>query len=1063
VGIEAPGMWLVRIALKRPYTFVVMSMLIVILGVTTILRMPTDIFPDIDIPVISVVWNYAGLPPEEMEKRIITNYERALTTTVNDIDHIESLSLSGVAVVKIFFQPGARIEAATAQVTAISQTVVRQMPPGATPPLVIRYSASNVPVLQMALESDSLNEQQLFDLGSNFVRGDLATIPGAQVPWPFGGKQRQIMIDIDPARLYGWGLSARDVTNAVVAENVILPTGTAKMGTNEYPVLVNSSPEAIKDLADLPIKTVRGTTVYVRDVATVRDGYSPQTNMVHVEGHRSVLLSVLKNGNASTLDVVASIRGLLPVITSKLPKELKVNLLFDQSLFVRAAVDGVVKEALLAAGLTALMILLFLGSWRSTLVVVVSIPLSILVSIIVLYALGQTLNVMTLGGMALAVGILVDDATVAIENIHRNMAQRKTFVRAILDGAQEIAVPAFVSTLCICIVFVPVAFITGAAKSLFVPLALAVVFAMMTSYFLSRTLVPTLVHFLLAKEAKEHDTGVAKKTAAARFFGTFDRAFERLRHVYGTWLAWGLAHRAFAGSVLLGFALVSMGLVPLLGRDFFPSVDAGLIKLHVRGAPGTRIEESEKRFSDIENTIRSVIPKGEIATMLDNIGVPYSGINLSLSEGALVSSADGQILISLKEHHAPTADYVRKLRGTLNAKYPDTTFFFLAPDISTQVLNFGLPAPIDVQVTGAFGNEDQTYEVARKIAERMKRIPGAADVHLAQVMRQPELRIDVDRTMAQQMGLSQRDVASDLLVSLSSSTQVSPTYWLDAKYGVQYPVAIQTPQRDNGSIAALDATPLSRGDLGGPQFLSNVAAISRTTGPANVTHFNATRTYDAQANVDGADLGSVATAIHAIVDEMKPTLPRGTQVKVKGQVESMESSFRGLGGGLVFAVVLVYLLMVVNFQSWLDPFVILTALPGAIAGIAWMLFLTGTTLSVPALMGSIMCVGVATANSILVVTFANDQRKCGRDARDAALAAGMTRLRPVLMTALAMIIGMLPMSLGMGEGGEQNAPLGRAVIGGLLLATFMTLFFVPVMYGILRGKPPGSDPELEAI
>ena len=1058
-------MWLVRVALKRPYTFVVMSMLIVILGVTTILRMPTDIFPEIDIPVISVVWNYSGLPPEEMERRIVTNYERALTTTVNDIDHIESQSLSGVAVVKIFFQPGARIEAATAQVTAISQSVVRQMPPGATPPLVIRYSASNVPVIQMALESDSLNEQQLFDLGSNFIRGDIATVPGAQMPWPFGGKQRQIMIDIDPSRLYAWGLSPRDVTAAIVSENVILPTGTAKMGNTEYPVLVNSSPEAMKDLANLPIKTVRGTTVYVRDIANVRDGYAPQTNMVHVEGRRSVLLSLLKNGSASTLDVVARVRALMPGLTAKLPKELKVSMLFDQSLFVRAAVDGVVKEALLAAGLTALMILLFLGSWRSTLIVVVSIPLSILVSIVVLYALGQTLNVMTLGGMALAVGILVDDATVAIENIHRNMAQRKTFVRAILDGAQEIAVPAFVSTLCICIVFVPVAFITGAAKSLFVPLALAVVFAMMTSYFLSRTLVPTMVHFLLAKEAHAHGAP-PKKGLAARFFGAFDRGFERLRGVYGSWLAWGLDRRALSGGLLLGFAVLSLGLIPLLGQDFFPSVDAGLIKLHVRGVPGTRIEESERRFADIEATIRTVIPKRDVATMLDNIGVPYSGINLSLSEGALISPADGQILISLNEHHAPTADYVRSLRRVLNAKYPDTTFFFLAPDISTQVLNFGLPAPIDVQVTGAFGNEDQTYEVARTIARKMKRIPGAADVHLAQVVSQPELRIDVDRTMAQQLGMSQRDVASDLLVSLSSSTQVSPSYWLDAKYGVQYPVAIQTPQYDNGSVDALGATPLSRGDglpSTGPQFLSNVARVSRTAGPANVTHFNATRTYDAQANVDGADLGSVAAAIHGIVDEMRPTLPRGTQVKIKGQVESMESSFRGLAGGLVFSVILVYLLMVVNFQSWLDPFVILTALPGAIAGIAWMLFLTGTTLSVPALMGSIMCVGVATANSILVVTFANDQRRLGRSAHDAALAAGMTRLRPVLMTALAMIIGMLPMSLGLGEGGEQNAPLGRAVIGGLSLATFMTLFFVPVMYAVLRHAPKATDPELEAI
>jgi multidrug efflux pump subunit AcrB len=1050
-------MWLVRIALKRPYTFIVMAMLIVILGVTTISRMPADIFPDIDIPVISVIWNYGGLPPEEMEKRIVTNYERALTTTVNDIEHIESQSLTGISVVKIFFQPGARIEAATAQVTAISQSVVRQMPPGATPPFIIRYSASNVPIMQAALESDSLSEQQLFDYATNFVRADMAVVPGTQIPWPYGGKQRQIMVDIDPQRIFAWDLSPRDLTNAIVNQNVILPTGTAKIGTNEYPILMNSSPELIKEIGDLPVKTVRGTTVYVRDVANVRDGYSPQTNMVHVEGRRSVLMSILKNGSASTLDIAARVRDTLPVTMAKLPKELKVSLLFDQSIFVRAAVDGVVKEAAIAAGLTGLMILLFLGSWRSTLIVVVSIPLSILVSIIALSALGQTLNVMTLGGMALAVGILVDDATVAIENIHRNMGQNKPFLRAIVDGAQEIALPAFVSTLCICIVFVPVAFITGAAKSLFVPLAMAVVFAMMMSYFLSRTLVPTLVRLLLRAES-EHHGGPQKG-----FFAAFERVFVRLRGFYGRWLAWALTHRAVVCVGFFAFVVLSLGLFPLVGRDFFPNVDAGLIKLHVRGPAGTRIEESERRFVEIENTIRAVLPKGEIKTMLDNIGTPYSGLNLSLSEGALISPADGQIFIALKEDHAATADHVRKLRKTLGDKYPDTTFFFLAPDISTQVLNFGLPAPIDVQVVGAPGSEDQTYEVAAKIATKVRTIPGAADVHLAQVTNQPELKITVDRTMAQMIGLSQRDVASDILVSLSSSSQVQPNYWLDSKYGVQYLVAVQTPQSQNGSIAALDSTPLSIGPDQTPQLLSNVAAITRTVGPANVTHYNAIRTYDVQANVDGADLGSVAKGVEAIVAGMRPSLPRGTTVRIKGQAESMDSSFRGLAYGLVFSVVLVYLLMVVNFQSWLDPFVILMALPGAIAGIAWMLFLSGTTLSVPALMGAIMCVGVATANSILVITFANDQRKVGRDAHTAALAAGMTRLRPVLMTAMAMMIGMLPMSLGIGEGGEQNAPLGRAVIGGLLLATATTLFFVPVMYSILRRTAPKVDAELEAV
>jgi multidrug efflux pump subunit AcrB len=1059
-------MWIVRLALRRPYTFIVMSMLIVILGVATILRMPTDIFPDIDIPVISVVWNYTGLPPEEMEKRIVTNYERGLTTTVNDIEHVESQSLTGISVVKIFFQPGARIEAATAQVTAISQTVLRQMPPGTTPPFIIRYSASNVPILQAALRSDSLSEQQLFDFATNFVRTDVVTIPGAMLPYPYGGKQRQIMVDIDPPRLWAWGLSPRDVMTAITAQDAILPTGTAKMGPNEYPVLMNSSPEAIRDLGDIPVKTVGGTTVYVRDVANVRDGYAPQTNMVHVEGGRSVLMSILKNGSASTLDVVARIRAMLPSIAAKLPKELKVTLLFDQSVFVRASVEGVVKEAAIAAGLTALMILLFLGSWRATFVVIVSIPLSILVSIIVLYALGQTLNVMTLGGMSLAVGILVDDATVEIENIHRNLAQKKPILRAILDGAQEIAVPAFVATLCICIVFLPVALITGAARSLFIPLAMAVVFAMLTSYLLSRTLVPTLVRYLLSGEAARHaegHDGAQSRGRAARFFAAFDRSFDRLRHVYGSVLALVLQHRGFFVAGFLSFVALSLSLFPLIGRDFFPSVDAGMIKLHVRGPPGTRIEETERRIAGIEETIRGVIPEGEVETMLDILGTPYSGLNLSLSEGALISPADGQIFIGLKEHHASTPGYVRRLRTLLTGKYPDTTFFFLAPDISTQVLNFGLAAPLDVQIVGAPGDDDRAYGVAQALAAKIQTIPGAVDVHLAQVRRQPELRIDVDRTMANQFGLTQTNVADDVLVSLSSSTQVQPSYWLDSKYSVQYLVAVQTPQYANDSIRALGSTPLSVGPTQTPELLSNVAQVSRTAGPANVTHFNATRTYDVQANIDRADLGSVSDAVSLIVAEMTPSLPRGTVIRVKGQAESMTSSFRGLAYGLVFAVLLVYLLMVVNFQSWLDPFVILMALPGALAGIAWMLFLSGTTLSVPALMGAIMCVGVATANSILVVTFANEQREHGRDAAGAALAAGMTRLRPVIMTALAMIIGMLPMSLGFGEGGEQNAPLGRAVIGGLLCATATTLFFVPVMYSILRKKPPTHDLEASQI
>jgi multidrug efflux pump subunit AcrB len=1045
-------MWLVRLALKRPYTFVVMSLLIAILGVVTILRMPTDIFPDIDIPVISVVWGYPGMSPQEMETRIVSNYERALTTTVNDIEHIESQTLTGISVIKIFFQPGAKIEAATAQVTAISQTAVRTAPPGTTPPFIIRYSAANVPILQLALESDSLNEQQLFDYATNFIRADIATIQGAQLPWPYGGKQREVMIDIDPRRLFAWDLSPRDVQSAISAQNIIVPTGSAKIGGNEYPIALNSSPELLEQIAAIPVKVVRGTTVYARDVAGVRDGYAPQTNIVHVEGKKSVLMSVLKQGSTSTLDIVDGIRRMLPTTLARLPKELKVTPLFDQSVFVRASVLGVLKEAAIAAGLTALMLLVFLGSWRSTLIVIISIPLSILVSIIVLWLLGQTLNVMTLGGMALAVGILVDDATVEIENVQRHMAHKKPIVRAILDGAAEIATPAFVSTICISIVFVPVAFISGSAKSLFVPLAMAVVFAMLTSYFLSRTLVPTMMRYLLRHDPEHAQPARGERRVAARAFAAFEHGFERLRGAYGSWLAWALEHRRFVVGSFLVLVAVSLALFPLVGRDFFPTVDAGLMKLHVRGVPGTRIEETERKFAKIEETIHKLVPPSEIATMLDNVGIPYSGLNLSLSEGALISPADGEIFLALKKGHHPTADYVRRLRTELARQYPDQTFFFLAPDISTQVLNFGLAAPIDVQVIGAVGHEDETYGVARQIAERVKRIPGAADVHLAQVPKQPILRVEVDRTMAGQVGLTERDIASDLLVSLASSGMVAPSYWLD-KRGVQYLVAVQTPQREVDSIDALATTPISTGG-GQPQLLSNVATVSRGEGPVNITHFNVARTFDVQANVDRADLGSVAGGTEKVLAELAPSFPRGTTVRMKGQVESMEASYRGLAYGLLFAVVLVYLLMVVNFQSWLDPLVILMALPGAISGIAWMLFVSHTRLSVPALMGSIMCVGVATANSILVVTFANGQRKVGRSASSAALAAGMTRLRPVIMTALAMILGMLPMALGLGEGGEQNAPLGRAVIGGLLLATATTLFFVPVMYSILRRHAP---------
>ncbi len=1042
-------MWLIRTALRRPYTFVVMAMLIALGGVLSVRKTPTDIFPTIDIPVISVLWNYGGLAPDQMEKRVTNGFERFLTTIVSDIDHVESQTLTGRAIIKVYLQPGADVAKAIAQTTAIAQSAVRQMPPGAVPPLIMQYSATSVPIMMLALETDSLSEQQLFDYGINFVRSEMSTIPGAQIPYPYGGKQRQVMIDIDPRRLYGLGMSPRDVQVALSEQNVVLPTGTAKLGTNEYPVLLDSTPDTLEELANMPVKTVNGRTIYVRDVANVRDGSIPQTNMVHVEGHRSVLMVILKNGDASTLDVADRVKAAIPRALDRLPAEarghLTVKVLFDQSVFVRASIEGVVREALIAAGLTGLMILLFLGSWRSTLTVIVSIPLSISFSLIMLHALGYTLNVMTLGGLALAVGVLVDDATVAIENIHRNIGQRKPFVQAIIDGAQQIALPALVSTLCICIVFAPIAFLTGAAKSLFVPLALAVVFAMLMSYLLSRTLVPTMVRYLLAREAMNHHKPNA-------FMVRFDRAFDRLRHGYGRWLAWALKHRAFAVTAFAMFVAASLALFPMIGRDFFPSVDAGLIKLHVRGAPGTRIEETEKRIAAIQRTIRGVIPKRDLDSMIDIVGTPYSSINLSLSEGALISSADAQIMISLKPGHAATEDYIRSLRATLRKLYPETTFFFLAPDISTQVLNFGLAAPIDLQIVGPIGSEDKTLAFAEQVREAVEKVPGAVDVHLAQVNKVPELEISVDRTMAHQAGLSEREVASDLLVSLASSGQTAPTYWMD-KRGVQYLVSVQTPQYSIDSIDALKATPISTGN-GPPQTLGNLATIKRTTGAENVTHSNIKRTFDVQANVADTDLGSVTDRVREIVTTMQKKAPPGTRISLKGQAESMDSSFDGLRSGLAFAIVLVYLLMVVFFQSWLDPFIILMALPGALAGILWILFLSGTTLSVPALVGAIMCVGVATANSILVVSFANEQRGAGRDARSAALAAGMTRLRPVMMTALAMIIGMIPMAIGLGEGGEQNAPLGRAVIGGLGLATLTTLFFVPVMYSLLRRKPP---------
>jgi multidrug efflux pump subunit AcrB len=1052
-------MWIVRLALRRPYTFVVMAMLIALSGVYSILRMPTDILPEIDIPVISVVWQYGGLPPDEMEQRFTGFFERLLTTTTNSIEHIESQSLYGVSVTKVFFHPGTKMEMANAQVTASGQTFLKFLPPGATPPLIVNYSASNVPILQGSVHSDTLSEQQLFDLTSNVLRTGLATVQGAQMPFPYGGKQRQVMVDLDLPRLYALGLSPNDVSNAVQAQNLILPSGTAKLGKQELLIRLNSSPDAVRDLATLPVKTVNGSTITIGDVAEVRDGFAPQTSLVRANGRRGVLMTLLKSAGSSTLDIASRVRSLLPSLLTTLPPEYRIDLLFDQSVFVRGAIAGVVKEGGIAAALTGLMILLFLGSWRSTLIVVTSIPLSILVSFVCLAAFGQTINLMTLGGLSLAVGILVDDATVELENVHRHMAMRKPIVDAILDGAKQIAVPAFVATLCICIVFVPIVFLSGAARSLFTPLGLAVVFAMMTSYFLSRTLVPTMMQYLLGKEVGLCTGEARGRSVIWRVHERFNGGFERLRRLYGGYLDWALHHRRLV-AVVFGVFVVSSGLllVPNLGRDFFPSVDAGQIRFHVRAAPGTRIEETESTFMKVEDLVRETIPARELETVIDNIGLPVSGINLTLGDPSMISSADGEVLVQLAETHRPVRTYVEALRRRFAAHMPEVEVFFLAPDITTQVLNFGLSAPIDVQIVGPMANNAKDYAIAHDLRATIARVRGAVDVHLAQVVAQPELRLDVDRTEASQSGLTQRDVAGDAFVSLSSSGQVAPNFWLDPKKGISYLVAVQTPQYKLDSMSAIEETPIHLPGSAVPQTLGNLATVHRDVTAVNVTHYNVMSTFDVLANVDGADLGSVSDAVERIVAETKKTLPRGTSIVVRGQVESMNSSFRGLSYGIVAAIVLVYLLMVVNFQSWLDPLIILSALPGALAGILWMLFASATTVSVPALMGAIMSIGVATSNSILMVTFANDRRKEGDEALRAAWLAGVTRLRPVLMTALAMILGMLPMSLGLGDGGEQNAPLGRAVIGGLGVATLTTLFFVPVVYAAWRKSPAATAP-----
>jgi CzcA family heavy metal efflux pump len=1039
-------MWIVALALRRPYTFVVMALLIIILTCVTIPRTPVDIFPDINIPVVSVVWNYTGLSPQEMADRIVTNSERGFTVTVNDIEHQESQSLNGIAVIKIFFRPSVNIAMAVTQVTAICQTTLRSLPLGTTPPLVITYTASSTPVVQLGLSSKTLPEQQLFDLGQNFLRTQLSTVQGAGTPYPFGGKPRQIQVDLDSAKLQAYGLSPADIVNAVAAENLILPAGTTKIGPTEYNVEMNGSPQNVAELNDLPVKTTNTSTLYLRDVAHVRDGFVPQTNIVRQDGVRGVLMAIFKLGG-STLTVVNAVKDMVPLAAQQLPPELSIKALFDQSLFVRASIQGVIREGLIAACLTAVMILLFLGDWRPTVIIAVSIPLSIFVSVLLLAALGETINIMTLGGLALAVGILVDDATVEIENIERNLALGKEMKQAILDGASQIAVPAFVSTLCICIVFVPMFFLTGVAKFLFVPLAEAVSFAMLASYLLSRTLVPTMVMFIM--RGHEHRAAVTKNPLV-KFQRKFESGFEKFRGAYQQLLETTLEHRGLFAICFVIFCVLSLGLVFFLGQDFFPQVDAGLIRLHFRARTGLRVEETARLCDEVEQVLRNDIPKQELETMLDNIGVPYSGINLSYSNSGVIGTSDAEILIGLNpEHHHPTAQYIRRLRRELPARFPGVEFFFQPADIVSQILNFGLPAPVDIQIVGA--DMRSSYDIGQRIANRLRQIPGAADVHVQQMLGLPTIHLDMDRTRIGEVGLSAQNVAQSVLISLSGSSQTAPDYWLNPKNGVTYPIAIQTPQYHMTSLQDLMNTPVTGGTGRAPQVLGNLAQLTPVARPAVVNHYNVQPVIDVYASTQGRDLGGVATDIMKALKPFQDHLPRGTRIVVRGQIETMRSSFFGLGIGLLGAIVLVYLLIVVNFQSWLDPFIIITALPGALAGICWMLLITRTTLSVPSLTGAVMCMGVATANSILMVSFARDRMDMGVPALQAAIEAGYTRMRPVIMTALAMIIGMVPMALGFGEGGEQNAPLGRAVVGGLLFATVATLFFVPSVFTIIHG------------
>jgi multidrug efflux pump subunit AcrB len=1056
--------WIVRLALRRPYTFVVVSMLIAVLGVLSIASMPTDIFPDINIPVISVIWTYGGLSPTEMQDRITTIVERAMTTTVSNIEHIESQSYRGVSAIKLYFQPNADVNAAIAQVTAICQTLLRPLPTGITPPLILQYNAAGVPVVMISLGSDELSEQDISDLGNNFIRTQLVTIPGAAVPVPYGGKTRAVNVDLDPDSLLVRGLSPDDVSNAVNVQNIVRSPGTAKMGPIEYDVAVNSSPELLDQLNDIPIKFVNGAMVRLREVAFVHDGFTPQTNLVRRDGKHSVLLPVLTSGSASTLSVVSGVRALMPRIQAGLPKSLHVDFLFDQSIFVRASISGVLREGAIAAFLTALMILLFLHSWRSTLIVLTSIPLSLLASISVLHVLNQTLNVMTLGGMALAVGILVDDATVEIENNHRHMELGTPLREAILAGAAEVATPAFVSTLSICIVFVPIFLIGGVGGFLFSPLAMAVVFAMLASYFLSRTLVPTMFLYLIASEAHlRKKAGAERRSMPDRIADGFERGFHRLTDTYHGVLEWMLEHRAPVLIGFGGFAIASLFVYPFVGRDFFPAVDAGQIRLHVRAPAGTRIEQSEVYFQQVEDYIRTVIPPAELAVINDNIGLP-NNINLALSDSVTAGPSDGEILIALAEQHHPTAGYLKILRAELPRRFPALEFFTQPADMVSQILNFGLPAPIDIQISGPIQESQGNYATARQIASDLSSVPGTVDVHIQQITASPRLMIDTDRIRAQQAGLTETDMAGSLSVSLAGSGVTGTNFWLNYKNGVTYQIVAQTQPYRVSSMDELNRTPIATSG-GTPQLLGDLATITRTTTPLSLSHYNVQPVFDVSANVQDTDLGSVSAVVDRLVARYSSRISKASTITVRGQVQSMKQSFYQLGLGIGFAVLLVYFLMVLNFQSWMDPFIILMALPGALAGILWALFITRTTISVPALMGCIMAIGVATSNSILMVTFANEQRlpQFGRlDARAAALVAGRTRLRPVLMTALAMLLGMLPMSLGLGEGGEQNAPLGRAVIGGLLFATCYTLFFVPTAYSWLRPEPPKDFDKQEA-